>query len=352
MVKPNIEAQEEEGTALMPQVTAILLITEPGKFEAFYETIVAETDAFKADLSTALSRAEIAKMARKVAKTKTFLDATGKALNDEARTKMNAVDASRRAMRERLDTLRDKVRLPLTEWEDREAKRVETVEAKFKWFGGAMLWPLDADLGEVKKYRDQLMSFTVRVELFQDKFDRAKNNHAEAIEAINLIIERAEKMIADAADLERLQKAEADRQRKADAEAATKAADLKQAALREKFQREADDKAERQKQEVAEAVETAKKKAKREADAEIQIAREASEAEIRGLRVAEAQRKATADLEAKEQARRERNKKHRAEVELAATIAIATAGQIERVDAELIVEAIIAGGIPRVRLEF
>ncbi len=352
MIKPDIDRQEAEGTALMPQATAIAVLTEPDQFETFFAGIVKETDAFVPDLTTALGRANIAKMARKVATTKTFLDATGKALNDDARQRMNAVDLSRRTMRERLDKLRDKVRQPLTEWEDQEASREAHVEEKFKWFGGAMLWPLDSFLDDVKQHRDDLVAFTVREELFKDDFDRAKKIHAEAIEAINLTIERAEKIIADAAELRRLQEAEADRQSKADEEAAKQAADLKASALREELRREADAKEVRQKRDVAEAVDAAKKKATKEAEERANVAiaieREAKEKVEREVR----QRQETEALDAKEKAKRERNKKHRAEVVLAATIAIATAGTVERADARLIVEAICAGGIPHVTLEF
>jgi hypothetical protein len=352
MVKPDLERQEAEGTALMPAANAIAIITEPEKFEQFYSTIVDEISGFTPDLTTAMGRAEIAKMARKVAKTKTFLDATGKALNDDARKQIGLVDASRRAMRERLDKLRDEVRKPLTEWEEQEDKRQQHVEAKFLWFRGALSIPLDSELADVEEYRADLSHFVIREETFGDRTEEARDALTDAIEAVNLTIARIEKSIADAAELKRLQDAEAERQRKADEEAA----ELRASAIREQQEAEVKERAEAARKaeakRVAEAEERARaeerQKAEEKANAAIAAEREAKEKVEREVR----ERRERERLDAAEAAQRARNKKHRAEVELAATLAIATAGQIERVDAKLIVEAIVAGAIPHVTLEF
>jgi hypothetical protein len=95
--------------------------------------IRAEADKFieVRDISTAAGRAAIASFAHsKIAKSKTALDELGKTVKDEAQQKVFTVDAERRRIRDFLDDLRDEVRKPLTDWEEKERQRVAAHEAK------------------------------------------------------------------------------------------------------------------------------------------------------------------------------------------------------------------------------
>ena len=99
-----LRAVEDETprTALVAQVSANpgLVLLDRERFDQFYEAIKAETDKLVPDLTTEKGRKEIASMAHKVAKTKTAIDAAGKLLNEEARSKINIVDAARRDIRD------------------------------------------------------------------------------------------------------------------------------------------------------------------------------------------------------------------------------------------------------------
>lgn len=76
------------------------------------------------DVSTAKGRKEVASVAHRVARTKTYLDGVGKDLVAELKVLPALIDSNRKIIRDRLDGLKDKVRKPLTDWED-EQKRIE-----------------------------------------------------------------------------------------------------------------------------------------------------------------------------------------------------------------------------------
>src|SRR5690606_11791300 len=119
------EVIEAPGTsiALVVNQTPAIVLTDKKSRDEFYAHVQAEVDAFEPDLSTDKGRKAIASLAYKIARTKTAIDDAGKKLNEEARAKINAVDAERRAVREHFDALSAKVRQPLTEWEEGEKKR-------------------------------------------------------------------------------------------------------------------------------------------------------------------------------------------------------------------------------------
>ena len=95
-----------------------------GGMKPIVTDIAKAVSTFVADVNTAAGRKEIASMARKVARSKTFLENIGKTYVAELKKQPVKVDAERRKMKAYLDKLRDKVRKPLTEWEDAETARV------------------------------------------------------------------------------------------------------------------------------------------------------------------------------------------------------------------------------------
>ncbi|MBP8282556.1 MAG: hypothetical protein KAX46_01360 [Chromatiaceae bacterium] len=76
-----------------------------------------EARALVPDITTQPGRNAIASMAAKIARSKTYLDNLGKLYVDELKELPKQVDAERRAMRNRLDELKEEIRAPLTEWE-------------------------------------------------------------------------------------------------------------------------------------------------------------------------------------------------------------------------------------------
>jgi len=100
-------------------------IFKNGQLDPILEAIKSEVDKFTPDLSTANSRKEIAAMAQKVARSKTFLDDLGKGLVADEKAKLKLVDQERKRMRDFCDKLKADVRAPLTEYEEKEKARVD-----------------------------------------------------------------------------------------------------------------------------------------------------------------------------------------------------------------------------------
>lgn len=82
-----------------------------------------EARALVPDITTQPGRNAIASMAAKIARSKSYLDNLGKLYVDELKELPKQVDAERRAMRNRLDALKDEIRQPLTEWEEAIERR-------------------------------------------------------------------------------------------------------------------------------------------------------------------------------------------------------------------------------------
>jgi len=95
------------------------------KLEDFLAKIKEDAENFVPDLSTAKSRKMIASKAYEIAQKKTTIDGIGKELAAEWKAKASKVDESRRKARTFLDGLKEKIRKPLTEWEEEEAARAE-----------------------------------------------------------------------------------------------------------------------------------------------------------------------------------------------------------------------------------
>jgi DNA repair exonuclease SbcCD ATPase subunit len=92
---------------------------------------------YEPDTSTAKGRKEIASLAFKVSRSKTAVDKFGKDLVAEWKEKSKKVDLGRKLLRDSLDDLRDRIRKPLTDWEQeeerkKEAERIEKEEAERK----------------------------------------------------------------------------------------------------------------------------------------------------------------------------------------------------------------------------
>mgnify|MGYP000624677083 CR=1 FL=1 len=103
---------------------AMEVFTQANGLDPFLKKVRDEIDSFVPDLSTAKGRKEIASIAHKVAKSKTYLDGVGKELVAELKQKPKLIDAERKRMREMLEAWKDEVRQPLTEWENIEKDRV------------------------------------------------------------------------------------------------------------------------------------------------------------------------------------------------------------------------------------
>lgn len=350
-----------------------LVLLDPKRFDQFYDAVKDETDRLVPDLTTEKGRSAIASMAFKVAKTKTAIDAAGKALKEEAQATVTKVDAARKVIRDRLDALKDEVRKPLTEWEVAEEARLASVKALLDGLYKQTVVSADETGAQVGARLAVVRDTALDGDVLRESLSVAEAAKANAIGSLERALQRIEREEADRAELEALRAeaaaraereqaaeiarlaAEAEKQRQAhEAAAALAAAERAKADLAA---------AEKRAQDAATAA--AEEKARREADAASKAHADALAAEKRRADDAEAARKAqeaaaaAAERAAADEARRKQEAadaraadiEHRGKIMGAAKDAIMALG-IKEASARSVVLAITAGSVPAVTIQF
>ena len=94
----------------------------------------AYASALAHDPTTAKGREGLKSVAYEVSKTKAELDRQGKALTDEQRREVAAVNAGRSAASAFLDDLRDEIKRPAIEWEEKEGSRIQALKDRLAAF--------------------------------------------------------------------------------------------------------------------------------------------------------------------------------------------------------------------------
>ncbi|MGO2336727.1 cell envelope biogenesis protein TolA [Providencia sp.] len=268
--------------------------------EDIISKIESEVNSFVNDVNTDKGRKEIKSLAYRVAQSKTYLDGLGKDLVAELKEIPKLIDANRKTVRDRLDTLRDKVRQPLTEWEAEqerikmEAKHAEALEMNT----------------EIDKENARHLALRIETDheialFMNEKRDR---DLAEAkAEAERQQIAHEEEIKRQAAEAARL---EAERKAQQEKEAAELKAkqEIEAAAQRERDAKEAQERAEREKLEAIERAKQEAKAAQERADQEKQVA---IEDERKKAHEAEQARLAEEERKRQEDAKRQEDKEHR-----------------------------------------
>jgi len=321
-------------------LNAVDVFTGKDGVEKIISDIESKVAAFVPDTSTVKGRKDIASLAYKVSQSKVVLDDLGKGLVSDWKAKSALVDVSRKIARDRLDALRDKARLPLTEWETAEEIRIaaeklakEIEEAHESALAEHALWlrakEIEAKEAELAKIEEE------RIAKEQAELD-AKLAKEEAEKAEAARIANEERIRKEAA--EKAQKEEAERAAALIAEAERKEREAKEAL--EKAERDRIYAEEKAKAEKAAAVAAAEERARIEA-ARIESerkAKEASEAAKIRAEKAEAERKA-ADVE------------HRRSINKEIVSGLIVAGISEK-QAQLVITAIVGGMIKHVRINY
>ena len=303
----------ETSTELVPAtIDAVAVFT--GGLDDLLAGIRAKATETAPDVTTAAGRKAIASTAYRVAQSKTFIDAAGKSLVEDAKRKTAAIDAERKRARDYLDALKDEVRRPLTEWEAAQA----AVDALIAEVAAAPSAVNGLSSAEIAAHAVRLKTVPASIPT------ERREEYARAVEAalVTMRAMHAGAILreADAAELAEL-RAEAEAKAKADRE--------------EALRREGE---ERARQAAERAIADAAARAERQKA-------EAIEAERRRV----ASEKAAA--EAEERARREaadrlaRNSAHRDEVNARAIAALASEGLAPEVG-QAVVVAVMNGRVP------
>lgn len=390
----TLERPTTEPTDLLviPPATALAVLTDSEKFDQFYTRVKAEVDAHVPDVTTAKGREAIKALAFKVTKTKTAIDAAGKLLTEEWRVQTAKVDASRKAIRDKLDALRDETRRPVTEWEEAEEARVLRCQAVLAGLKRSAVIGIDDTSELIEARLAEVEAIEITKAEFGETFEFATDTKAQTITALTIGRGRLIKEEADRAELVRLRAENEERERREAAERAAaeererEAAEARAAAERaeaeerqraeaaekveaerkareEAATKEAAEAADRRATEAAEtarvAAETQAREAQEARDREHadQLARqtretEAEQAEARRLQEQQAWRDREADDARRASEARAADVAHRSGIMKAAKEAIIEHGVVDEATAKAIVLAIAAGSVPHVTIAF
>ena len=114
--------QESKELALVENVELVPFFTKGDSVDSVLEKIAVEARAHVPDVSTLKGRNQIKANVTKVTKSKTYLEGQGKDLAAEYKAIPKRIDENRRKVKEFLNDLQDEVRLPLTKWEEDQAR--------------------------------------------------------------------------------------------------------------------------------------------------------------------------------------------------------------------------------------
>ncbi len=317
------------------------------------------------DVTTKKGRDAIASLAYRVARSKTILDEAGKALNEEARAQINAVDAERRKVRDRLDKLKDEAREPLDKWEAAEAERVDAIKARLGSLSSAMpheessqayvamIAKVEAAvidetwqefLADAAKAKDATLSrLRSGLNAVTDKERLAEENarlraEAEARaedERLRREAEEAERKRIEAERAEAEHQARIEREKQEAAERATREAEQRARVEAERIRREEEERVEAERRAAA--------------DREAELRRQIEESKRREEEAAQRERDRIAEERKAEEAalaKRKADAAHRSRIQTEIAAALEA---YEGAGAMVLADAIIGGSIPHVK---
>ena len=323
----RIQVGGETALAMIPaSAVSIIVAADPNDILG---KLAAKVAAHKPDVSTTKGRDEMRSLAAEIARAKMDLIRLGKGLTEADRARIKAVNGECSILEERMDALKDQVRAPLTEYENREKARVAGHEAALDRLHEAPGFYTHEGNASAD-YRLRLTWLEAQPTRDWEEFaNRASDVLAQEIRLARSALENAEKREAEAAELTRLReeaverarqdaiRLQAERERQIAADAAAKAKrDAEAAAERERLETmrvAADERArvEREAQEAAAKAQAEQQRVERERLAAEERAAAAERSRIAAEKQAKAdaeaatQRAEAARVAAAEQARRD-----------------------------------------------
>ncbi|MBO0505290.1 hypothetical protein FED29_017845 [Aeromonas veronii] len=302
--------------------TAVALFTEGQGVAELLADIRQKASSLVPDVTTAKGRKEIASVAHAVARTKTYLDGLGKELTDQYKEIPKRIDANRKTLRDTLDTLKDEVRAPLTQYEAAEEARVAALQSRLARLNelgsSASIEIAAADLQVMLNEVEQ----NALDDTWQELLPQATVAKELAAKRLGEALAARQKYEAERAELEQLRQKQAeqdriDRERLIVEQAAEQA--RREEENRQRLERKAAQHREQEAQRQAQVAQQAAEQARRDAEA-AELARQQAEAnaarmaEEAAARAAEQERQRIADEQrqkAAEDAARSADMEHR-----------------------------------------
>ncbi len=336
----------------VPEENALSLFTTDKGLDPLLKQVFDAIDGFVPDIETAKGRKEIASMAHKVSKSKTAIDSVGKTLVSKLKEQPKLVDAERKRVRDLLDDLRDKVRKPLTDWEEKEDQRIEKIKSIIESFSqykdllainSLTLYQADILIGDLDAFvvDESLCEFREEAE---QKLKLAKLELAEIRRKLKSEDDARIKAENERLEVERKAQEEREKQIALEAEQRAKV-EAEQAAAKVKAESE---RKEREAKEAAEKRELELKLAKEQAEREkLEAEQRAKMAEEEAARKVEAEKQAAIQAEAA----READVKHRTKINNECLRDLIKIGLDEEIGKKIIT-AICKGGISHVSISY
>lgn len=352
---------------VLENLTPAVVFAEKGG-DPIVDAIKKEVLAVDRDISTIEGRKQVASLAHKVARSKTLLDEMGKTFAADLKKQTKVIDTERSRIWDALEALQKEVRQPLTEFEEKEKKRIADHEADIVEINAAgnyteLNWN-NLDIQFMQNRLAEIVSDTVGWEEFENRAKLARDTAAKQIKSA---IERRTKHDAEQAELERLRKAEAERiQKEREAKIQLEAAETARKQAEEKAAAEAKAVAEKAEAERRKIEQEKKAAEEREQDAikakkaaEDKAIADAKAAEEKAVRDRELAVQAERDriegekrAEAEAMAKREANTKHRSKINNEALQGLVDAAGLTPEAAKAVVEAVVRGHVPHVSISY
>ena len=362
----NQTTEESQSTALVTieQTTALDVFKDATKLQGILDQVrQLATEGFTADPGTAEGRALIKAQAYKVTRTKTAIEAAGKAVADELKALPKLIDANRKAASEYLAALAEEIRKPVTEYEAEqkrikaekaareaaEAARKQAIQDAITAITSAPLDLIGKPAADIRAQLEALEASPPTAEFYGDRLAEAQERWTATTAKLLQMAEQQEAL--EAQERERIEReaaaraAEAERERarreqqEASAAAERRVAEQAREAERQRLEKEA---AERRAQEAEAAAQRAQAEAAQRAE---QAAAQAAEAERQRIAAEqEAQRQA--------EAKRAANIEHRKAINNTAVNALVTHAGLSIPAARDVIMAIAKGQIDNVTINY
>lgn len=301
----------------------------PGGLETFLASIEHDARALVADVNTSKGQKAIASNAARVSKAKVYLDGIGKKYVAELKALPKAVDKERKNMRDRLDALRDEVRRPLTDLENKEKERIAAHVACMSDIAIILpegVLPTKETIHARIEYLEEL---TIGPDWEEYKSDAEQTRQATLYQLQGMLREIVDRELKEETERRDREKKIAENAR-IEAEAAAKLE-------RERMEREHANALERE-QIALERTKLAEENAKNQAKLAAQLERDRIETQAR--------------KEIEEKKRREADKNHRARINSKAAAEIAECAAISIEQARSVVAAIIREEIANISISY
>jgi colicin import membrane protein len=178
MARETVVSVEKELAVVPPKEKALQIFQTHKGLDPYLQIVRDKIDAFVPDVTTRKGREAIASIAYTVARSKTALDNRGKELVAELKEIPKLIDAERKRMRDTLDTWQEEVRRPLNEWQTAEDARIDAHKDSIDWLANRDDSLPDLSSAEIARRIDEAEAFVIGQHLEEFEADAARAKDA------------------------------------------------------------------------------------------------------------------------------------------------------------------------------